>query len=271
MDQKSSSEATSPCKKTSSIVIGILRSNQDTSSSLTISPVAQVEIPAKSQQVPRGRRRTRGTRTAYPKLTKEQIKALEYVFAANQYIGSNSREVLADALDMTEARVQAWFQNRRRVQYQAKRRASSSSASDISSSSLASEPHQMDYSPSFDHHESPVSPTSPETLVNSASQSQYCTQSCCSSPPIISTSASCSSLVNLSSYGLPQQYYGGAFTYAYYPHQYAYYYRPSGYTTVPSSFPGGAICSVPQYPPVARVEPVLLQEVPSAVCHNILP
>ena len=61
-----------------------------------------VEVPAKRQPASRRGLRRR-PRTVY---TAEQMEALESVFAANQYPDINSREALADALDMTEARVQ---------------------------------------------------------------------------------------------------------------------------------------------------------------------
>jgi hypothetical protein len=107
---------------------------------------------------------------------------------------------------------------------------------------------------------------SPESAVMT---SQRCTQVCCSPPPVVCTSASCSSCplssksscpANLPNYGLPQQYYGGAFA-NYYPHQYDYYYSPnSAYTTVPPAYQGSSIwvpsAACPHIPPVAIVEPV---------------
>ena len=62
---------------------------------------SSVEIGAKSGASRRGIRRR--PRTVY---TAHQMEGLESVFAANQYPDINSREALADALDMTEARVQ---------------------------------------------------------------------------------------------------------------------------------------------------------------------
>ena len=59
------------------------------------SPVGHRQIP------PRNRRRR--SRTIY---TTEQLASMEAVFATNQYPDINSRETLADAIDLTEARVQ---------------------------------------------------------------------------------------------------------------------------------------------------------------------
>ena len=54
-----------------------------------------------TQFPPRNRRRR--TRTIY---TPEQLSRMEAVFSSNQYPDINSREALADAIDLTEARVQ---------------------------------------------------------------------------------------------------------------------------------------------------------------------
>ena len=180
-----------------------------------------------------------------------------------------------------------WFQNRRaRLRRQAKRKASSS-PSDGSSAESGS--RQMQSSPASSYPEASTTETilpSPPASPNSETvpmTSQRCTQACCSPPPIICTSASCSSCppavkfgcpsvpsyglphqsTNFScpvpSYGLPQQYYGGAFTYACFPPpQYPYYYRQPAYTSVSSAYQGNPICSVPKLQaPVARVEPVI--------------
>ena len=53
------------------------------------------------QYAPRNRRRR--ARTNY---TANQLTSMEAVFASNQYPDINSRETLADAIDLTEARVQ---------------------------------------------------------------------------------------------------------------------------------------------------------------------
>lgn len=56
----------------------------------------------------RPRRRHRRTPTIY---TPNQLASMESMFACNQYPDINSREALADAIDVTESRVQVRFKN----------------------------------------------------------------------------------------------------------------------------------------------------------------
>ena len=48
----------------------------------------------------------RRSRTLY---TQEQLNAMEFMFSTNQYPGINSREELADAIGLSEARVQVGY------------------------------------------------------------------------------------------------------------------------------------------------------------------
>ena len=54
------------------------------------------------------RHRRRRSRTIYTKL---QLESLERVFRTNKYPDINSREALADAVDLSEARVQVYDQH----------------------------------------------------------------------------------------------------------------------------------------------------------------
>ena len=50
------------------------------------------------------------TRTAF---STEQIKSLEKRFISNHYVVGAERQKLANELDLSEAQVKVWFQNRR--------------------------------------------------------------------------------------------------------------------------------------------------------------
>ena len=77
----------------------------DTTIPSSFTPIAApVEIPA--TYPPRAIRRR--PRTVY---TTQQMEGLETTFAANQYPDIYQREALADALGMTEARVQVGFKH----------------------------------------------------------------------------------------------------------------------------------------------------------------
>ncbi|XP_072013810.1 uncharacterized protein [Amphiura filiformis] len=252
--QKNSSEAVSLCHRKPSpfSIEAILGLNQAPPTAAPMTSLPQVEVAAKGQPASDNRPRRR-PRTVY---TRKQIEVLESAFADNQYPDIFTREDLAEVLDLTATKVLVWFHNRRaRHRREAKRNTSTSTSETSSPSSTESKPHQMESTPTSPETSHRLSP---ETAVMT---SQRYTQACCSQPPIICRSASCSSCppssqssypVNLPSYGhneLSQQYYGGAFTYAYYPHQYAYYYRPSAYPTSSSDYQGNPVCSVPKFLP----------------------